>query len=67
MLSEKLPQKHLLSFRDKRLDSRFEKMLSSMYKNPENSIPGTFKNPHSIRRKGRVIHIFINISTIWDL
>ncbi len=46
MMDEKLTQKHLLSFKDKRLESRFEKMLSSMYKNPQNSIPETFKDPH---------------------
>ena len=49
MIDEKLSQKHLLSFKDKRLDSRFEKKLSSMYKNPENSIPNTFKNPHQAK------------------
>jgi hypothetical protein len=45
-MNETLSQKHLLSFKDKRLETRFEKMISSMYKNPQSSIPETFKDSH---------------------
>ena len=62
-MNANITQKHLLSFKDKRLENRFEKMLSSMYKNPQNSIPETFKDPHQAKAAYR---FFANSKTKTD-